>query len=163
MSDQHRIALFNSSLEAGVRSLAILVAAYPESYDLQRVVEMDYLVVHSGDVGGPDSLHAPLPLRAGELLVRQGLIEKGLLLMLSRGLVSRVQDESGFIYIAAEPAAPFISSLTAIYSRRLVVCAQWAVDHFAEISTEEVRKITHRFFERWGSQLAAGQQPGGSS
>ncbi|WP_338053724.1 ABC-three component system middle component 2 [Serratia liquefaciens] len=47
-------------------SLAILVAAFPESYDLQRLVEMDYLVVHSGDADGPDSLHAPLPMRAGE-------------------------------------------------------------------------------------------------
>ena len=61
---------FNSPFEAGVRSLAILVAAFPEAYDLQRLVEMDYLVVHSGDVNGPASLHAPLPMRAGELLVR---------------------------------------------------------------------------------------------
>ncbi|HFP4503788.1 TPA: ABC-three component system middle component 2, partial [Escherichia coli] len=33
---------FNSPFETGIRSLAILVAAFPESYDLQRLVEMDY-------------------------------------------------------------------------------------------------------------------------
>jgi len=82
MTESHRHTPFNSPLETGVRSLAILVAAYPASFDLQRLVEMDYLVVHSGDAGGPKSLHAPLPLRAGELLVRRGLIEKGLLLIL---------------------------------------------------------------------------------
>ena len=70
---------FNSPLETGIRSLAVLVAAYPEPFDLERLVEMDYLVVHSGDADGPYSLHAPLPMRAGELLVRRGLIEKGLL------------------------------------------------------------------------------------
>src|SRR4051794_18613760 len=80
---------FNSPLETGVRALTILEAAFPNSCDLQRLVELDYLVVHSGDVGGPESLHAPLPLRAGELLVRRELIEKGLLLMMSRGLVAR--------------------------------------------------------------------------
>lgn len=57
---------FNSPFETGIRSLAILVAAFPESYDLQRLVEMDYLVVHSGDADGPDSLHAPLPMRGVE-------------------------------------------------------------------------------------------------
>ena len=66
---------------------------------------MDYLVVHSGDADGPDSLHAPLPMRAGELLVRHGLIEKGLMLMMSRGLVQRVSASDGFNYLAGELAA----------------------------------------------------------
>ena len=82
MSKRPHHTPFNSPLETGIRSLAILVAAYPESLDLQRLLEMDYLVVHSGDADGPESLHAPLPLRAGELLVRRGLIETGLLLMM---------------------------------------------------------------------------------
>ena len=68
---------FNSYLETGVRSLIILVVAFPTLFDLQRLVEMDYLVVHSGDIGGPKSLHAALPLRVGELLIRRGLIENG--------------------------------------------------------------------------------------
>lgn len=76
---------FNGPLETGVRSLAILTAAFPMAMDLQRLVEMDYLVVHSEDASGPRSLHAPLPLRAGELLVRRGLIESGLKLMVRRG------------------------------------------------------------------------------
>ena len=78
---------FNGPLETGVRSLAILTAAFPMAMDLQRLVEMDYLVVHSEDARGPSSLHAPLPLRAGELLVRRGLIESGLKLMVRRGLL----------------------------------------------------------------------------
>ena len=46
---------FNSPLEAGLRSTAILEAAYPERYDLQRLVQLDYLVVHSADTGVDDS------------------------------------------------------------------------------------------------------------
>lgn len=145
--------LFNSPLETGIRSLAILVAAFPTAFDLQRLVEMDYLVVHSGDADGPNSLHAPLPLRAGELLVRRGLIENGLLLMISRGLIQRIPNEAGFNYIAGEAAAPFISSLTAKYSRQLIDRAHWAVNRFENVSTEEVRHITHRLFEKWSSQF----------
>src|SRR4051794_423087 len=116
MTRTPRQAPFNSPLETGGRSLTILVAAFPVAFDLQRLVEMDYLVVHSGDADGPESLHAPLPLRAGELLVRRGLIEKGLLLMISRGLVRRIPSKDGFHYIAEETAAPFICALTADYS-----------------------------------------------
>lgn len=151
---------FNSPLETGVRSLTILVAAFPTTFDLQRLVEMDYLVVHSGDADGPESLHAPLPLRAGELLVRRGLIEKGLVLMMSRNLVRRIPSEDGFRYIADEAAAPFVSSLTAEYSRRLRARSEWAVTRFRETSTDEIRLITHRLFERWSSEFQLVQTSG---
>jgi hypothetical protein len=144
---------FNSALETGIRSLAILVAAYPASLDLQRLVELDYLVVHSGDAGGPESLHAPLPLRAGELLVRRGLIETGLLLMVSRGLIQRNPVNDGIYYVATETAAPFLSSLTAQYSKRLIERADWAAERFNGVPTQEIRRITHRFFERWSSEF----------
>lgn len=152
---------FNSPLETGVRALTILVAAFPEAFDLQRLVEMDYLVVHSGDADGPESLHAPLPLRAGELLVRRGLIEKGLVLMMSRGLVRRMPSDDGFRYVAEEAAAPFISSLIADYSCRLRERAEWAVRRFQDVSTGEIRHITRRLFERWSSEFQLVQSSGG--
>lgn len=146
---------FNSPLETGIRSLAILVAAYPEAFDLERLVEMDYLVVHSGDANGPESLHAALPMRAGELLIRRGVIEKGLLLMMSRNLIQRIPAEDGFNYVAGDAAAPFLASLTSIYSQRLKERAQWAVESFEDITTLEIRQITHRLFETWSSQFQA--------
>lgn len=162
MSKRPHHTPFNSPLETGIRSLAILVAAYPASLDLQRLVEMDYLVVHSGDADGPESLHAPLPLRAGELLVRRGLIETGLLLMMSRGLVLRVPKDDGIHYVAGEGTAPFLASLTADYSRRLRDRAEWAVKRFEAIPTEEIRSMTHRFFERWSSQFQPTEMTGSS-
>jgi hypothetical protein len=144
---------FNSPLETGVRSLSILEAAFPLSFDLQRLVEFDYLVVHSGDVGGPASLHVALPLRAGELLVRRELINKGLLLMMSRGLIERVTTAAGIEYKAAEIAAPYIASLTAPYSVELKSRSAWAVRTFGETSTEAIRETTQRFFEQWSSQF----------
>lgn len=153
---------FNSPLETGVRSLTILVAAYPAAFDLQRLVEMDYLVVHSGDADGPASLHAPLPLRAGELLVRRGLIEKGLMLMMSRGLIQRQSTCEGFCYLADDTAAPFIAALTADYSCRLRIRAEWAVKRFEGASTEDIRRITRRLFEQWSSEFQAAMLPGGN-
>lgn len=146
---------FNSPLETGLRSLAILEAAFPDAYDLQRLVELDYLVVHSADVGGPESLHAPLPLRAGELLVRRQLIERGLLLMMSRGLIERHALASGIEYRAGESAAPYLASLTAPYTIQLRDRATWLVGNFEHFSTEEIRGLIRRFFERWSSEFEA--------
>lgn len=161
MSSHAHLSPFNSPLETGIRSLAILIAAFPESFDLQRLVEMDYLVVHSGDADGPESLHAPLPLRAGELLVRRGLIEKGLMLMMSRGLVQKTPTGEGFNYTASETAAPFFASFTAAYSRRLMARAEWAVERFKNIPTDEVRQVTHRLFKNWSSQFQPVHPPAG--
>lgn len=162
MISHSRPAPFNSPLETGIRSLEILVAAYPVAFDLERLVEMDYLVVHTGDADGPKSLHAALPMRAGELLVRRGLIEKGLLLMTSRNLIQQIPAEDGFDYIAGDAAAPFLASLTSTYSQRLKERAQWAVERFAGVATSEIRQMTHRLFERWYSQFQTIDRPRGN-
>lgn len=162
MTSRLHPTLFNSPLETGIRSLAILVAAHPAAFDLERLVEMDYLVVHSGDADGPESLHAALPMRAGELLVRRGLIEKGLLLMSSRNLIQRIPAVDGFSYVAGDTAAPFLASLTSIYSQRLKERALWAVERFTDMTTSEIRQITHRPFENWTSQFQAINEPRGS-
>lgn len=154
---------FNSSLETGVRALSILEAAHPSSCDLQRLVELDYLVVHSGDAGGPASLHAPVPMRAGELLVRRQIIEKGLLLMISRGLVERIAYPDGFHYRASEAAAPFMSALTAPYSLELRDRARWAIETFGDMTTDAVRLITQRFFQRWTTEFQPKQFPAAST
>jgi hypothetical protein len=161
MTNRSHRTPFNSPLETGIRSLAILAAAHPIAFDLERLVEMDYLVVHSGDANGPESLHAALPMRAGELLVRRGLIEKGLLLMISRNLVQRTLTEDGFKYIAGDTAAPFLSSLTSIYSQKLKERAQWAIEHFTDMTTSEIRQVTHRPFENWSTQFQAIDRPRG--
>ncbi len=153
MTDTFQIEPFNSPLETGLRSLSILEAAFPCPYDLQRLVEMDYLVVHSADVGGPESLHAALPLRAGELLVRRQLIEKGLLLMMSKGLIDRRVASAGIEYAASDAASPYLASLTAPYTLQLRERAQWLVANFHKYSTEEIRSLIRHFFHRWSSEF----------
>ncbi|MGL5824044.1 MAG: ABC-three component system middle component 2, partial [Nocardioides sp.] len=57
----------NGPLEVAVRVLMVLVEAFPEHLDLNRLVLLDHGLLHSADLGGPESLHPPVPIRAGEL------------------------------------------------------------------------------------------------
>src|SRR5271166_4773579 len=93
-------APFNSALETGVRALTVLAEAAPAAFDLQTLVYFDYLVVHSADADGPVSLHPNTPLRNGELLVRRAVIERGVLLMVGRGLIERRMEIRGISYAA---------------------------------------------------------------
>ena len=68
------VLTFNSPIETGVRALILLSEAYPQGFDLQRILEYDYMMVHTGDFeNGPPSIHPALPLRSGELLVRRSV------------------------------------------------------------------------------------------
>src|ERR1700724_3559144 len=99
--------LFNSSLETGVRAVVVLDAAFPRAFDLSQLTWLDHLVVHTADIGGPDSLHPDIPQRTGELLVRRRLVEGGLTLMRRLHLVDTNTTDEGIVYSAREEAAPF--------------------------------------------------------
>ncbi|MHB1188839.1 ABC-three component system middle component 2 [Thiobacillus sp.] len=47
----------------------LLSALAPGGADLQKLVLLDYAIVYSGDLGGPSSLHTPVPYRGAELFI----------------------------------------------------------------------------------------------
>ena len=66
----------------------LLVEAFPIECDLQRLIQYDYLLVHSSDVpDGPPSIHPANPYRSSELHVRRQMIEKGIAMMLSKSII----------------------------------------------------------------------------
>jgi hypothetical protein len=117
--------LFNSRLEAGIRSVVVLESLRPETADLSEMVLFDYIVVHTSDLGGPPSLHADLPDRKGELLVRRRLVEAGLHLMHRCHLVEQESVQDGLAWRASDDAASYVELLETAYSIRLRTCAAW--------------------------------------
>jgi hypothetical protein len=146
---QQSPSTFNGPLEAGIRAVAVLGAAHPRSFDLQRLIAFDYLLVHTGDIGGPASLHPPAPLRSAELLVRRKLVERALLLMMTRELVEREMTAEGIRYNAGENAAPFLALLESNYLKGLKERAAWLITRLGDLSEEEFRAVMRRFFDRW--------------
>jgi hypothetical protein len=154
------VRTFNSPIETGMRALILLAESYPARLDLQRIVEFDYILVHTGDVDGPPSIHPALPLRSGELLVRRQLIERGLLLMISRDLVSRHATQQGFAYQAEDEAGPFLDSLTADYLGDLKDRATWVVDRFTGMSNGEIRAMLSGIYDQWSREFQVPEEPG---
>ena len=94
---------YNTPIESGLRMLYLLVEAYPQLLNLQRLVYYDYLLVHSGDIpNGPQSLHPATPFRGAEWIVRRKKLSDGLDLMFSKDLISKTFNSTGILYCATD-------------------------------------------------------------
>jgi len=152
-SSQQRLP-FNSPTETGLRAVTVLTEAFPAAYDLQRLLFFDYVTVHSADLaGGPASLHPATPHRSGEILIKRGLVERGLILYWSRGLIERRFDPQGFLYAATEQSASFLDSLSSPYAQELRARARWVVESLGELSAEELQEIVGQHLDQWGAEF----------
>lgn len=122
---------------------------------LQRLVVFDYLLVHSDDLpGGPPGLHPKTPHRGGELLVRRAVLEQGLMLYQSRGLLERHFTKTGVMFAATERTAAFLDALSSDYATQLRERAVWLVSLFREMSDSDLLKVANSQIGEWGAEFA---------
>lgn len=146
--------VFNSAFETGIRALCALVAGHPNQYDVQQLLAFDHIMVHSGDMpGGPPSLHPQVQQRNGELLIRRPLIQTGLALMQTKGLVATHPSDGEILYAATDLAAVFLDSLENSYLQTLIARAGWAVTSFGELGTGSFFRVFNAAFDRWSTEF----------
>ena len=146
-------ALFNSPLEAGVRAVIVLDALYPRAMDVAHLTWCDHLVVHTADVGGPESLHPDIPQRTGELLVRRRLVEEGVTLMRRRHMIEADIGERGIFYLASDEASAFVEMLRSIYSVELKKRATWLARFLEDKSEEALASLIAERIGRWAVEF----------
>lgn len=149
------VAVFNSPFELGLRMVYLLCALRPGGADLQKLVLLDYAIVYSGDLKGPSSLHTPVPYRGSELLSRRELIEQGLYIMSTRGLVDAGMDASGITYVAGPAALTMVGSLTSQYFLQLEERCRWAAAEFADVDSFDLTSKFASDGHLWGAELEA--------
>ena len=158
MSRKHP-ELFNTPFELGLRMVYLLFALRPGGADLQKLVLLDYAIVYSKDVGGPTSLHTPVPYRNAELFSRRERIEQGLYLMSTRGLVDVVLDDSGMTYIAGQSSFTMVGSLSSKYWRDLQVRCAWVAKRFGQATSNDLLNLFSESGHLWGAELETVKQP----
>lgn len=148
------LAPFNGPIEIGLRALVSLTASYPRLFSLQRLVILDYLLVHSDDVeGGPPGLHPKTPHRSGEILARRGVLQQGLTLYQSRNLIECVFEPLGLFYRATDASAAFLDALDSEYVGKLRERASWVTDRFGEQSDATLSAFVEGGVGRWGAEF----------
>jgi len=143
---------FNSPLEAGLRALFIL-AATKRALDSQRIIYFDYMLVHSAEVGGENSLHPRTPSQKGELLVRRRLVQDGLALMRSRELVERRFAASGIVYAATAAGRYVTEQFGSAYADALRDRAEWVIETFSARSDTQIADLLRARIGSWEDEL----------
>jgi hypothetical protein len=145
---------FNGPVEIGLRALCVLTEDYPSLYSLQRLIVFDYLLVHSDDFpDGPVGLHPQTPHRGGEILVRRGVLQEGLLLYQSRGLIERVYQDGGVYFVATDRSGGFVDALGSQYVTALRERAAWVVDRLGKLSDIELDATIQVYVGQWGAEF----------
>ena len=147
--------LINTPVECGVRSLVVLQSVHPKRCDLKRLVTYDYFLSHSGDVaGGPASLHAESPFRSGEILVRREIVQRGLTLVVAKGLVQQHFGSFGVEYESATFAGEFLNYFESDYARKAKEIAAWINNRFGSMSDSELDTFVTENLGKWGIEFA---------
>lgn len=152
-------SLYNTPFELGLRMVYLLFALRPHEADLLKLVMLDYAIVYSKDVGGPESLHTPVPYRNSELFSRRERIEQGLYLMSSRGLIDIRVTANGLNYIAGSSSFTMVGSLSSKYWRELTHRCRWAAQRFGEMSTRDMQTLFANQGHLWGAELELAWSP----
>ncbi len=132
------VSVFNSYLEAGVRTIALLNAHHPHSLDFESLIKVDYIIVNTGEFNGPENIHPYTPNRIGELAARRNVIRIGISLMRKFGMIELDYSNSGIYYRATENAHPYLKLMRSHYSKRLLSSASWLAQ---ELKNHEFRNF----------------------
>ncbi|MFA9374659.1 MAG: ABC-three component system middle component 2 [Poseidonibacter sp.] len=152
MSSQ--IKVFNNEIEIGLRILVIVEYIYPKSFDIEMINYYDYFILHTKDVGGDESLHADVPNRFGELVVKRDLIRSSLKLLMTKGLVEIQYTDNGIKYKATENTAPFLDTLNEEYTMHLQNNIKWVYNKFKDYTYDDIKIYVDKHKEKWGSELS---------
>jgi len=143
----------NSPLDVGLRVLMLLQEAFPQHLDLNQLVLLDHSLLHSADLGGPESLHPAVPIRAGELGIKREAIEAGLEVMVRAGLAQAGVGDGGIEFWASESADGFTNLLETEYASQLHSRAAWVVAHFATLDEQSLRSALSSVAKHWSEEF----------
>ncbi|WP_294218024.1 ABC-three component system middle component 2 [uncultured Chryseobacterium sp.] len=133
---------FNNQLEIGLRLLSILNEAFPKKINLQSLIYIDYIIIHSGDFDDKiQSIHAPVPYRESEIFIKRNIIKDSLNFLLYKNLVDISYDHDGITYIATENSTPFLDKLSEQYTEELLIRVKWFFNKYKSIDEIVLRSI----------------------
>lgn len=154
MTSSRPVTIFNTPYECALRAGALLMYAHPIGLDLQRLVYLDYLLVHSGDADGPASLHAAMPQRTAEWTVRRERVKSGVHALACRRLAAVSYRQDGIHYVATESLAPVMRSFTTSYALGVLQRAKWATRTYLTVPEEELATLTRNNVTNWGGEFS---------
>lgn len=132
--------VFNSVIEYSLRALVVLNALNGKRCDIQKLLYLDFLLIHSGDFEGSlDSVHPNTPYRYGEIYVKREGFQNGLKLMSKKELINVEFTKDGVEYSSNQTTSAFLSHLESQYYKKLDERSKWLVKEYGNYTNYELK------------------------
>lgn len=131
--------LLNKNIEQGIIVLIILKEFKDEQIDLDRLVYLEYLLLHSKDSGGPESILPESPFRNIEYSIKKEAISNSLKYLCKKDLICVQYNENGIFYHSNLLTELFLESFKSEMYNELVKTAIWAKSTFGTYKTEDFK------------------------
>lgn len=136
------VRIYNSSLEVACRMAKVLVAIYPSSLSLERLICFDFILVNLKDFLPEEiSLHPPIPRRDAQLALKREIVLESLALLQGYELASKIYTHRGFVYKASEKTYAFTNSLHNEYVAQMEHNINLVVKLYSDIPDEQLQSI----------------------
>ena len=146
--------IFNSPVEVGFRTLLILTEFTESPVDIQKLVYLDYFLVHSGDVlNGPSSMHPASPFRSGEIAIKREILKHSLQILHKKSLIEVNLNDSGISYVISNSGIEFTTSQKTKYANSLKVRAQWLKKEFGHMDQSELDEYVSNNIQSWNAEF----------
>lgn len=139
--------VYNTPRELGLRVLYYLRESYPKCCSLDRLIYLDYLGMYLKDAKlDYPSLHPEYLYRNIEILEKKSNMSKGILIMMSKGLIE-VGVGKGLVYKSNANTGWFLDYIENEYSEKLTQNAALVVEKFRQISDDELKEFIEEITE----------------
>ncbi len=156
-----KIKIFNSPEEIGVRTLFILDVC-GKKMSSQRIMYYDYFALHLNDIDEEyESLHPDNPNHSSEIAVRRVLVNKGLNLMIAKGLISIKYSKTGIYYQKNQFTTSFIDLFQNGYVDQLKKNIKSVDEKFSNYSDNQIYKYINKNIGSWVGEFEKDIYAGG--
>lgn len=156
---KNNIRIYNTPTEIGLRLLILLNESKGSLIDIEKMMYLDFLCLHTADIGGPESLHAPIPNRGVQVFSKKELIQKGITVLLSKELIELKPTTQGFMYAVTEAGTLFLTFFQTNYFTKLVERCKWVVRTFGGYSSGQFKTFIDANLLKWGSEFSITDNP----
>jgi len=133
----------NSPIELGTRS-ALILTALDKKLGIDELVSLDYALLYSRELGGPENLHPALPNHTAEIVHRREYLPRALNLFIKKGVISIEANDNGYYYSSNKQTLDFISCLQNPYFKKAWVVLDWISENYPKIISMHLGQISER-------------------
>ena len=145
--------VYNSNFEIAIRILVILLNLPLKRSSIYKLMVLDHISLNTYDVGGPASLHAPIPNRGVQVYSRKEILNESIKLLISKDLIGLIPSENGLLYEIKKNGINYLSYFESKYFNQLKDKVEWTTEKFGNSTDENLKIYINENLSKWGEEF----------